>query len=156
MTSQGIINMNHTAAAREAAKERYWDAYYATKAELDEALKTLSYRTTDSEYSTFVNGIRDMMRPVAIEAVKREIERVNKVSAPEVLAARDRLEMACRDFDHIKETYGENNNQAFEASDNVRKADAALEAIIWTATNHPEILDAAADDQANDALRHGG
>ena len=122
----------------------------------DELLKDLSYQTTDAEYAAFMAKIRGKIRLVASHMLREEIERVNHNSMPEVLRARNKLADACRDLDLARKTYGDKSEAARDAADLLRLLDAELENIIWLTTNHPEVLDAAEDDHAQDILRHGG
>lgn len=104
----------------------------------------------------FTAKILGKIQAVAIHMVREEIERVNRESAPMVLQARNLLADACHDLDLASKTYGEKSEAARDAADLLRLLDAELENIIWLTTNHPEVLDAAEDDHAQDVLRHGG
>ena len=122
----------------------------------DELLKDLSYQTTDAEYAAFMAKIRGKIRLVASHMLREEMARVMRESTPMVLQARSRLADACHDMDFVRKTYGDKSEAAMDAADLLRLRDAELESIIWLTTNHPEVLDAAEDDHAQDVLRHGG
>ena len=122
----------------------------------DDLLRDLSYRTTDAEYTAFMAKIRGKIRLVASHMLRDEIERIMRDSAPDVLQARNKLATACHDLDFARKTYGDKSEAAMDAADLLRLRDAELESIIWLTTNHPEVLDAAEDDQMYDSLRHGG
>jgi len=122
----------------------------------DDLLRDLSYRTTDAEYTAFMAKIRGKIRTIASHMLREEIARVMRESTPDMLQARNKLAAACHDLDFIRKTYGDASEVAMDAADLLRLRDAELENIIWLTTNHPEILDAAEDDHAQDVLRHGG
>lgn len=122
----------------------------------DELLKDLSYQTTDAEYAAFMAKIRGKIRTIASHMLREEIARVMRESTPDMLQARNKLAAACHDLDFIRKTYGDKSEAARDAADLLRLLDAELENIIWLTTNHPEVLDAAEDDHAQDILRHGG
>ena len=122
----------------------------------DDLLRDLSYCTTDAEYTSFMAKIRGKIRLIASHMLREEIERVMRDSVPDVLRARNQLAATCHDLDFARKTYGDKSEAAMDAADLLRLRDAELESIIWLTTNHPEVLDAAEDDQMYDALRHGG
>ena len=155
MTAKQILSMNRTVDARERANAAYWDAYYSSKAELDAALKTLMYRSTDGEYTAFVSTIRNTIRPLAIEAVKRELSKLS-ADYPEVTIARHNLEEACLACDNARANYGDDSEATNDAVAALILADVALEEVLETKANHPEILDEADDARMIDDLRHGG
>lgn len=125
MCAPSIRTMHATELQREMDKRRFWDHHF----ELDDLLRTLSYRMTDAEYGTFALSIRGKLTPLAIEAAKQRLEEL-KAGTPEILVARDALEKACINVDKARAIFGDGSYEDAMAVGQLLVADAALESLV--------------------------
>src|SRR5574340_144201 len=130
------------------ADERRWEMeqLYRDRARLDGELRIFSYHTTDREYGEMLQLIKGQMPVVAIEIVKRELDRIQSESHMRVLAARDRLADACHTIDDLIAAYGQDSTHVYDAIDRMVKLDDELVSLVDIQRDHPELLDQAEID----------
>ena len=124
--------------------------------EMINLLKAFSYRTTDAEYSRLSAMCNGKVPQVVIDITKRELAAINNQSHTKVLAARDRLEAACRDHEQAVANYGSQSEPALDAREKLIQMDSELAALVETQSEHPEAFDWSDDQTMYGNLRNGG
>ena len=145
----GLLTKSANWHGRQNYAADFWREYFDNREALNKALERASFRTTDAEYAALAAILREQPFADQVRIVAEESQRIERESHTLVMAGRDRLETACYDLVHARETYGADSQAVVEAAEKVRLMDDELALLVDTQAHHPELFDERDFDEQN-------